>query len=188
MVVEPGRAGRRRRDPKIASVARILIIGGGCAGRRLAGEMAGEGHAVRVTSRSEARRAAIQASGAECWIGTPDRVATLRGALEGVTLACWLLGSATGSAQQLRVLHGSRLEAFVRQLIDTSVRGLIYEAAGTAPADVLARGERKARALAEQNAIPMRAITVGPGDVDAWLGAARAAVGAVLEEPSPGRR
>jgi uncharacterized protein YbjT (DUF2867 family) len=188
MVVEPGRAGRRRRDRKIAPVARILIIGGGCLGRRLASEMAGEGHAVRVTSRSEARRAAIQASGAECWIGTPDRVATLRGALDGVTLACWLLASATGSEQELRVLHGSRLQAFLRQLIDTSVRGLIYEAAGTAPADVLAHGEREARALAEQNAIPMRAITVDRLDVEAWLDAARAAVGALLEEPSPERR
>src|SRR5947209_19816979 len=109
-------------------MARILIVGGGCRGRLLAGDLVGKGHAIRITTREERGRAAIEARGAECWIGTPDRLGTLRGALEGVTLACWLLGSASGSAPQVGALHTSRLGAFVRQLIDTTVRGFIYEA------------------------------------------------------------
>ena len=40
---------------------------------------------MRITTRTEAGRAAIEAAGAECWIGTPDRLATLRRALDGVT-------------------------------------------------------------------------------------------------------
>ena len=48
-------------------------------GRRLAAEMTEHGHALRITTRTEASRAAIEATGAECWIGTPDRLATLRG-------------------------------------------------------------------------------------------------------------
>ncbi len=69
------------------AVARILLIGGGARGRALGGELTALGHAVRITTRTEAGRAAIEAVGAECWIGTPDRIATLRYALEGVTIA-----------------------------------------------------------------------------------------------------
>jgi len=46
---------------------------------------------VRITTRTDSGRAAIEAVGAECLIGTPDRLASLRGALEGVTVACWML-------------------------------------------------------------------------------------------------
>lgn len=110
-------------------MARILIVGGGCLGRRLTAELIESGHAVRATTRSEAHRAAIEGSGAECWIGTPDRLATLRGALQNVTIACWLLAGVTGAQAQVRALHGSRLELFLSQAIDTTVRGVVYDAA-----------------------------------------------------------
>jgi nucleoside-diphosphate-sugar epimerase len=165
----------------IRAVARILIVGGGCRGLWLTRELSAAGHLVRVTTRTEQRRTAIEASGGECWIGTPDRLATLRGALEGVTLACWLLGSASGSEQELRALHGPRLNAFMRQLIDTTVRGFIYEAGGTAPATDPEAGEPLARALAEHNAIPMVAIQVAGADADAWRLDARRAVRSVLQ-------
>ena len=70
------------------------MVGGGCRGRRLARELAAGGNAVRITTRTEGGRAAIEGGGAECWVGTPDRLATLRGALDSVALACWLLGDA----------------------------------------------------------------------------------------------
>ena|SRR2546430_2403020 len=169
-------------------MARILIVAGGCRGRRLASEMTGAGHVVRMTTRVEAHRAAIEATGAECWIGAPDRLATLRGALETVTLACWLLGSASGSAQEVRALHCSRLEAFLRQLIDTTVRGFIYEAAGTrvAAAD-LAAGERIARSLGERNEIPVATLMADPHHVDAWLAEAGAAIRSLLEPSRSGQ-
>lgn len=114
-------------------MARILIVGGGCRGRRLAVELVGErGHAVRIVTRSEPGRATIEAAGAECLIGTPDRLATLRGALEGVTIACWMLATARGEPERVRALHGSRLESFLGQAIDTTMRGFVYEAPGTA--------------------------------------------------------
>ncbi len=162
-------------------MARILIVGGGCRGRRLAAAMVDEGHAVRVSTRTEAGRAAIEAAGAECWIGTPDRLATLRGALENVTILCWLLGSAVGSAQALRALHSTRLEFFLTQAIDTTVRGFVYEARGTStPAEHLRDGERIVRALAERNAIPTAFLTADPNDVDGWLAGACAAVESLL--------
>jgi hypothetical protein len=162
-------------------VARILIVGGGCRGRRLAAAMTGEGHAVRMTTRTEAGRAAIEATGAECWIGTPDRLATLRGALENVTVLCWLMGTAAGSEDELRALHGTRLEFFLTQAIDTTVRGFLYEAPHTsASAAPVLEGAARARVLLERNAIPATFLDADPADADAWLEQARSAVGAVL--------
>jgi uncharacterized protein YbjT (DUF2867 family) len=162
-------------------VARILIVAGGCRGRRLAEAMIAEGHAVRITTRGGDARAAIEATGAECWIGTPDRLATLRGALENVTVLCWLLATADGTPEELNALHGSRLEYFMTQAIDTTVRGVVYEARGAgAAAQMLAGGEAIVRALAERNSIPTAFLTADPRDGESWLADARAAISSLL--------
>jgi hypothetical protein len=186
-------------------VARILIVGGGCRGRQFAERMVEQGHAVRATTRREAGRAAIEATGAECWIGTPDRLATLRGALENVTVACWMLACARGSEQEIAPLHSSRLEFFLSQAIDTTARGLIYDAwavpggAGTDGAgarrptsEMLAEGARIFRSLTKLNAIPAVVLAGGPGEKRpeegegasaedaAWVAAACDAVTALL--------
>jgi len=135
---------------------------------------------VRVTTRTGAGRAAIEAAGAECWIGTPQRVGTLRGALESVTIVCWLLGTAEGVGEEVRALHASRLESFLGQAIDTTMRGFVYEASGTAPREALAGGERIVRAAGARNAIPVAFITADPQDLAAWLTDARAAVDSLL--------
>jgi hypothetical protein len=158
-----------------------MIVGGGCRGRLLAAEMVAEGHAVRVSTRTEAGRAAIESAGAECWIGTPDRLATLRGALDAVTILCWMLGSAAGSEQELSALHGPRLELFLTQAIDTTVRGFVYEARGsTTPASVLSEGERTVRRMTTLSAIPAAYLSADPADLDAWLADARTAVSLLL--------
>jgi hypothetical protein len=162
-------------------VARILIVGGGCRGRRLASELTAEGHALRITCRSDARRDAIEQVGAECWIGTPQRLETLRAALENVTIACWLLASAHGDAEELGELHSSRLEAFVRLLIDTTVRGFVYEAGGGgASPELAAQGEGIVRGLAAYNVIPHEVIRADPTGQDQWLEEARAALSRLL--------
>jgi hypothetical protein len=164
-------------------VARILIVGGGSRGRRFAAQMSASGHAVRATTRTEAGRAAIEQTGAECWIGTPDRLATLRGALENVTIACWMLAAAHGEPDAVWALHGSRLEFFLSQAIDTTVRGLIYDATpGCVPPEALAEGERLVRTLTELNAIPMALLgtDIVAGDDESWVGEAAAAVERLL--------
>ena len=66
-------------------------------------------------------------------------------------------------------------------MIDTTVRGFVYEARGSAPANaLLAEGEAIARALTERNAIPAAFLTADPQEQDAWLAAARAAVSSLL--------
>jgi hypothetical protein len=165
-------------------VARILIVGGGCRGRRLASTLVGGGdgaHAVRITTRTEAGRAAIEQTGAECWVGTPARLATLRGALEGVTVVCWLLGAAEGSAEELRALHSTRLEFFLGQAIDTTMRGFVYEATGvTVAPEILAAGERIVRTAGQRSSIPVAFLRAGIEEHDAWQGDACAAVDRLL--------
>jgi hypothetical protein len=163
-------------------VARILIVAGGCRGRRLAATLIADGHAVRVSTRGEGGRAAIEASGAECWLGTPDRLSTMRGALDGVTIVCWLLGSCVGDERELRELHASRLPFFLTQTIDTTVRGFVYETRGTTtPSVLLAEGERTVRELTQRNAIPAAFLTADPRQLPAWLADARTAIGSLLD-------
>jgi hypothetical protein len=138
------------------------------------------GHAVRITTRDESARGAIEATGAECWVGTPDRLATLRGALDHVTIACWLLAAARGDPDQLSALHSSRLELFLTQAIDTTVRGLVYEAGAQPPPAPAAAGAVRAQAIATRNAIPLRVLDADPADAHVWLEQARAAVASLL--------
>ena len=161
-------------------MARVLIVGGGCRGRVLAGELLAAGHAVRITTRSEAGRAAIEATGAQCHIGTPDRTGTLRSALDAVSVACWMLGTARGDAEALSALHGTRLDYWLTQVIDTTVRGFVYEAAGTVPAAALAERARRVRAACALNSIPLAIVHADPADTSAWVTAAAAAVAAFL--------
>jgi hypothetical protein len=146
----------------------------------LAGQLVGEGHAVRVTTRGELGRAAIEATGAECWIGTPERLGTLRAALESVTIVCWLLATAIGAEEEVRALHASRLEFFLGQVIDTTVRGFVYEASGSVPRDALAAGEEIVSAVAARNAIPVELLRADPEDRALWQKDARGAIDKLL--------
>ncbi len=168
-----------------AAVARVMIVGGGCRGRHLAALLVGDGHAVRISTRTQERRGAIEQAGAECWIGTPDRLATLRGALDSVTILCWMLGSATGTPGELRALYTTRLELFLTQAIDTTVRGFLYEARGERVGEeLLGEGERTVRAITERSVIPCAILTADPDALRSWLEEARAAIEGLLTRAS----
>ncbi len=159
---------------------RVLLVGGGCRGLALARGLVADRHAVRAVTRSEARRAEIEAAGAECWIGDPDVVGTLRYALESVTILVWALGTAAGTPQQVAALHGPRLEMMLSKTIDSTVRGVVYEAAGSAGDDAFAAGIREVRRICARNEIPFAILDAGPADPDAWAVQARDAVDRLL--------
>jgi nucleoside-diphosphate-sugar epimerase len=161
-------------------VARVLIVGCGCRGQGLARELVAAGHAVRGTTRDPARQDAIAATGAEPYVGDPDRIATLMGALGGVTVVCWMLASATGPAESVYALHDGRLRMFWEKLVDTPVRGVVYEAAGTVDPAALIRGEAVARVAHETWRIPLEYLRADPADAAAWTAAGRAAVHRLL--------
>jgi hypothetical protein len=159
------------------------MVGGGCRGLELARDLVAEGHAVRAVTRREAGRPAIEAAGCECWIGDPDVVGTLRYALDNVTLLLWLLGTATGPPEAVAVLHGRRLRMMLEKSTDTTVRGVIYEAAGTVDPNVLAGGADEVRAASRTNELPVALLDADPGDRGAWLASAHAAIHELLAAP-----
>jgi hypothetical protein len=138
------------------------------------------GHVVRGTTRDPRRVGQIEAAGAEAVVGDPDRIATLAGALEHVGVACVLLGSAAGQARQLEALHGSRLEMLLSRMLDSTVRGIVWEAAGGVDPDLLQAGAQRVRTFCEDSRIPYAMLEADPSDHDAWLAAAIAAVERVL--------
>jgi uncharacterized protein YbjT (DUF2867 family) len=146
----------------------------------LASSLIAAGHAVRGTSRASERLPALEAAGLEPFVADPDRVGTIVPALRGISVVCLLLGSAVGDQQRIAALHGSRLEMLLEKMIDTTVRGVVYEAAGTAAADVLERGRGVVSAACHRSRIPYAFIDSDPTDHGAWLGSAEAAVERVM--------
>jgi hypothetical protein len=112
-------------------VARILVVGDAARAR----ELESSGHVVEA------------ADGVD-----PERLATLTPRLEGVSVVCWLFGE-SGSEP----LHGDRLESLVEYLVDTPVRGFVYERACAYP-----RGEEIVARARGTFRIPCA--VVSPGD------------------------
>ena len=163
---------------------RVLLVGGGCRGLDLTRRLTADGHAVRVVTRTEARREEIEPAGGECWIGTPDVIGTLRYALENVTLVLWLLGTASGDPEKVAALHGSRLRMMLEKTTDTTVRGVVYEAAGTVGPAVLEAGRAEVEHARETNEIPFDLVLADPrGDREVWMADVLGAVERLLDGP-----
>jgi len=161
-------------------VARFLIIGCGCRGRALSAELRTHGHAVRGTTRDPGKAGLIEAAGATAVVGDPDRIATLSGALDHVSIACLLLGAANGAPDQLAALHGPRLEMLLARMLDTTVRGIVYEAAGTVEQSLLDNGAELVRAVCEDSRIPYALLKADPADHRAWLRASWSSIEGLL--------
>jgi uncharacterized protein YbjT (DUF2867 family) len=161
-------------------VARVLLVGCGCRGRRLAAALGARGHAVRGTTRGEPALGAIEAAGAEAVFADPDRLATLLPHLRGVSALCWLMGSASGPAEAPAALHGPRLESMLETLVDTHVRGFVYEGAGTVAPALLEGGAATVGRLAATFRMPAECVRHPPGDVRGWVDAMADAVDRVL--------
>jgi putative NADH-flavin reductase len=158
-------------------MARVLIVGCGCRGQELARELRAAGHAVRGTTRDPARLPAIEATGAEPYVGDPDRIATLMDALAGVTIVCWLMGTARDAPE----LHDGRLRMLWEKLVDTPVRGVVYEGAGPLDPAVYACGREVAEAAHATWMIPLAVLEDDPADHPAWRRGAMEAVSCLLD-------
>jgi uncharacterized protein YbjT (DUF2867 family) len=159
-------------------VARVLIVGCGCRGRELTWGLRKAGHAVRGTTRAREQLGEIEAAGAEPVLADPNRLGTLMTQLHGVSLVCWLMGSAEGDTAE--ALHGPRLRTLLERLVDTPVRGVVYEAAGSVAPELLAGGAAAVRAASARWSIPAEVVEADPGDRDGWLDAMTGAVERLL--------
>ncbi len=158
-------------------MARVLIVGCGCRGKELAGALIAAGHQVRGTTRDPGGLDALAAAGVEGVVADPDRLGTLLGQLQGVSVLCWLLGTATDNAE---ALHGPRLGSLLETLVDTPVRGLVYEAAGSVPAATLAAGAELVRGAGETFRMPTAVVEADPAEHERWTAAMSAGVEGVL--------
>ncbi|HEY6759551.1 MAG TPA: NAD(P)H-binding protein [Baekduia sp.] len=150
---------------------RALLVGGGRPGLALTRQLAADGHAVRFVTRNEGFVPEIEAAGGEAYLGDPDRIGSLRYALDNVTVLLWLLGPAAGDPD----LHGSRLTMMMERTIDTTVRGVVYEGTEAGAAEV-------AR-MAGYNEIPYAILTTPRSDEDAWVAAVGEAIDGILAAP-----
>jgi nucleoside-diphosphate-sugar epimerase len=161
-------------------MARVLIVGCGCRGQALARAINDAGHLARGTTRDPARVEAIEAAGAEGVVADPYRLATITPLLFGVSVVVWPLASATGTDDEVEAVHTTRLQTLLTKLIDSGVRGLVYEAAGTVPAELLEGGAERVRQAGDFFRMPTEVVEHDPADHDGWVAAMSAAVDRVL--------
>jgi uncharacterized protein YbjT (DUF2867 family) len=139
-------------------LARALIVGCGCRGCELGSRLLAKGWAVRGTSRHREGLAKIEAAGIEAAPADPDRVGTVLELVGDVAVVYLLLGSATGGAEAVEAIHGPRLERLMERLVDTPVRGVVYEAVGIVDRAVLAAGAEIVRAAGRTWRIPIEVV------------------------------
>jgi len=161
-------------------VARCLIVGCGCRGLALARELHLRGHRVRGTTRDPARATQLEAANVEPVVGDPDRIASLSQALAHTGVACLLLGSAAGGDEAIRALHGPRLAMLLERTIDTTVRGVVYEATGTVDPEVLRSGAELVKRACRRSSIGFELLSADPRDHAGWPALAADAVERVL--------
>ncbi len=154
-------------------MARALIVGCGCRGRLLGESLLAEGWAVRGTSRGEDGLAAIEESGIEPAIADPLWPGSVLELVGDVAVVIWQLASARPEGpdgeEEVRAIHGERLERLLERLVDTPVRGFVYEGAGSVDAEALEAGRRAVENAAATWRIPVTVAQVVPDDPEAWV-------------------
>ena len=127
----------------------------------------GEGWQVRGTTRSPARLTSIEEAGIEAVIADPDRVGTVLDHVGDVAVLAYLMGVAEGEPGLVAALHGPRLERLLERLVDTPVRGFVYEEGA---------GSQLVSEASERWRIRTSLIETDPADHARWLPAATTAV------------
>ncbi len=101
-------------------MARVLLTGTPERIAPVAERLVADGFAVRCAVPG----GAPVCDGAESIDATPDLPGGIVMALQGVAVVAWLLGDESWSD---RDLHGEKLETMLLRVVDTGVRGFIYE-------------------------------------------------------------
>ncbi len=150
-------------------MARALIVGCGCRGRELGAGLIERGWVVRGTTRDATTTDVIEAVGIEPAVADPDRIGEILEVIEGVTLIYWLLGSASGEPEAVAALHGPRLERLLEEIVDTPVRGLVYEVTGDLEPEVLVGAFEALRSAGETWRIPFEVVDTDTRERGQWL-------------------
>jgi uncharacterized protein YbjT (DUF2867 family) len=149
-------------------MARALIVACGCRGRVLGRALIEAGWQVRGTTRSPERVAEIEADRIEAAVADPDRIGTLVDLIDDVALIYWLLGSPAGEPDTVAALHGPRLARMLEEIVDTPVRGFVYEAFGGVESEVIAGALETLRDAGQRWRIPFEVVDAAGGELDLW--------------------
>lgn len=149
-------------------MARALIVGCGCRGRAVGGRLLAKGWQVRGTSRHREGLALIKGAGIEAALADPADPGSVLDLVGDVSVVAWLLGSAEGSDEELSALHGPRLDRVLERLVETPVRGFVYDGRGSVDPILLARGKEAVEAASETWNMPVSCLLVDPRDVETW--------------------
>lgn len=133
---------------------------------------------MRGTTRDPARLPELETAGIEGVVGDPYRLATLMPHVANTSAMVWLMGSATGD--DVEALHRTRLQTVLERLVDTPVRGMVYEAAGTLTRALLREGAAEVRKAGAIWQMPYAIVEQHPRTHDAWVAAMLAGVESVL--------
>jgi len=120
----------------------------------------------------------LDSAGIEPAVGDPYRLQTLMPHVANTSAIVWLMGSAVGD--DVEALHQTRLQTVLERLVDTPVRGMVYEGAGTLPPRLLREGAAAVRKASAIWQMPFAIVEQHPRDHDAWLAAMLAGVESVL--------
>ncbi len=161
-------------------MARALIVGCGGRGRALGRALLEDGWVVRGTTRSAGRLDAIECDGLQAVVADPVKPGTVLDEVGDVAVVFWLLGNATGEPDDVAAIHGSRLEGLLERLVDTPVRGFVYEGAGAVAQELLRGGAASVSKAGATWRIPVRVIEARPDEADVWLTAMRDAAASLV--------
>ena len=144
-------------------MARALIVGCGCRGRALGSALIAVGlGGARHAAATRRRWRRSRPRGSRRSLADPDRVGDAARAPRGRRPSCSGCSARRPAEEEAAAVHGPRLERMLEKLVDSPVRGFVYEAAGTVDAEVLAGGRRLVREAAERWRIPVRLIEADP--------------------------
>ena len=123
---------------------------------------------MRGTSRREEGLAPIEAAAIEPALADPERPGTILDLVADVAVVYYLLGSAQGEGGLLGAIHGPRLERLMEHLVDTPVRGFVYEGAGAVGAPLLEPGTEIVHAASRTWRIPVAIVATEPNEPGRW--------------------
>ncbi len=161
-------------------MARVLIVGCGCRGRELGSALQGLGHIVRGTSRSQENLKRVADVGIEPVEADPTRLSQIMEHIEGVAIVVWLMGDAQGDESDISHLHDKVLAHMLRKLVDTQVRGFVYETNGRVSAELLDKGREHVEHANHTWHIPVGFIDQSQDNPSRWHAEALRSINSLL--------
>ena len=159
-------------------MARFLLVGSQQHVLLLGEELAEQGHAVRAITSGTNLAAEFESAAIELVNADRALLGTVLPHLDGVAIVCWL-SEADPDAEQTPAAaerHVERITGLMEKIVDTGVRGFVYEARPGTETAVSAIEHASTTWM-----IPVATFSADQDNPVAWLQAAHAAIDNALQ-------